>query len=111
MIDIGNEELVPMRQVPAKLPPRANGKHVHATTVYRWINHGVRGVKLKSLKVGGTTYTSTEALQRFTEGPRHPATSSSHAARLVTSTRSRELLAQCMRSWASEFERDDRKVE
>ena len=72
MIDIGNEELIPIREVPAKLPPRVNGKQVHVTTVYRWINHGVRGVKLESLKVGGTTYTSTEALQRFAEGLSHP---------------------------------------
>ena len=71
MIDIGNEELIPIRQVPARLPPRANGKHVHVTTVYRWINHGVRGFRLESLKVGGTTYTSTEALQRFAEGLSH----------------------------------------
>ena len=74
MIDIGKEELIPIRQVPAKLPRRANGKCVHVTAVYRWINHGVRGVKLESLKVGGTTYTSAEALQRFAEGLSHPAT-------------------------------------
>ena len=49
MIDIGNEELIPIRQVPARLPPRANGKQVHVTTVYRWINHGVRGFRLESL--------------------------------------------------------------
>ena len=74
MIDIGNEELTPIRQVPARLPPRANGKQVHVTTVSRWINHSVRGVKLESLKVGGTTYTSAEALQRFAEGLSHPTT-------------------------------------
>ena len=65
MINIGNEELIPIRQVPAILPPRATEKRAHVTTVYRWINHDLRGVKLDSLKVGGTTYTSTEALQRF----------------------------------------------
>jgi hypothetical protein len=64
MIDIGNEELIPIRQVPARLPPSANGKQVHVTTVYRWINHGVRGVKLESVKVGGTTHTSAEAPAR-----------------------------------------------
>ncbi len=72
MIDIGNEELIPIRILPARLPSRVNGKQVHVTTVYRWINYGVRGVKLESLKVGGTTYTSTEALQRFAEGLSHP---------------------------------------
>ena len=52
----------------------ANGKQVHVTTVYRWINHGVRGFRLESIKVGGTTYTSVEAMQRFAEGLGPPAT-------------------------------------
>ncbi len=47
MVDIGNEELTPIRQVPARLPRRVTGRQVHVTTVYRWINHGVRGVKLE----------------------------------------------------------------
>ncbi len=72
MIDMSEETLIPIGQVPQKLPPRPSGKSVHVTSVYRWINHGVRGVKLESLKVGGTTYTSTEALQRFAEGLSHP---------------------------------------
>ena len=34
-------------------------------TVWRWSSRGVRGVRLQTLKVGGRTYTSREALQRF----------------------------------------------
>ncbi len=33
MIDIGNEELIPIRRVPARRPPGANGKQVHVDTV------------------------------------------------------------------------------
>ena len=62
MIDMSEETLIPVGQVPLKLPPRPSGKSVHVTSVYRWINHGIHGVKLESLKVGGTTYTSIEAL-------------------------------------------------
>lgn len=40
---------------------------MHLAAVYRWVRHGVRGVMLESLRVGGTTYTSLEALQRFAE--------------------------------------------
>ena len=67
MIDITNEQLVPIRQVPQRLPPHSNGKTVHVSAVYRWIQRGVRGVQLEAIRIGGTTYTSAEALQRFAD--------------------------------------------
>ena len=33
IIDIGNEEFIPIRQVPARLPPGEDGKQVHVDTV------------------------------------------------------------------------------
>lgn len=33
--------------------------------IYRWVNDGIRGVVLESVRVGGCTYTSLEAIQRF----------------------------------------------
>ena len=65
MIDISAEHLIPIREVPHRLPPRPKGKCVHISAVYRWIQRGVRGVRLESIRVGGTSYTSVEALQRF----------------------------------------------
>jgi hypothetical protein len=67
MIDISTERLVPISDVPRKLPPRSSGKRVHISAVYRWIQRGVRGVHLEVLKIGGTAYTSVEALQRFAD--------------------------------------------
>ena len=67
MIDISAEDLIPIRDVPKLLPPRPNGKRVHISAVYRWILRGVRGVCLESIRVGGTSYTSVEALQRFAD--------------------------------------------
>jgi hypothetical protein len=67
MIDLTNEQLVPIRQVPARLPLRPNGKKLHISAVYRWINGGLKGVRLETTKVGGTTYTSLEALHRFAD--------------------------------------------
>lgn len=65
MISITNETLVPLREAPKHLPIRPNGKRLHISAVYRWIRSGMRGVILESLKIGGTTYTSQEAMQRF----------------------------------------------
>lgn len=65
MIDIGQETLIPLREVPKRLPRRSNGKTVHLAAIYRWVNDGIRGVVLESVRVGGCTYTSLEAIQRF----------------------------------------------
>jgi hypothetical protein len=56
---------------------------VSVTTVWRWATRGVRArngliVKLETIKLGGTTCTSDEALARFfqalTDGVVRPAT-------------------------------------
>ncbi len=65
MISIADEKLIPLREAPKHLPSRANGKRLHISVFYRWITRGIRGVLLESIRVGGTTYTSLEALQRF----------------------------------------------
>ena len=67
MIDVAEETLVPIRDVPKRLPPRPGGRRIHISAVYRWIQRGVRGVRLEAVRIGGTTYTSLEALQRFAE--------------------------------------------
>ena len=68
MIDHHREELVPLPKVPKLLPRRPNGKRLHISTVYRWAQRGVRdGIRLETLRIGGTTYTSRQALQRFAE--------------------------------------------
>lgn len=67
MIDIGQEELIAVRDVPRALPKRPNGRRLHVSAVYRWISRGVRGVVLESARIGGSTYTSREAMARFAE--------------------------------------------
>ncbi len=73
MIEIGNENLIPLREVPRRLPRRPNGRPLHISAVYRWVQRGVRGVRLEAIRIGGTTYTSVEALQRFAERQNTPA--------------------------------------
>jgi hypothetical protein len=67
MIEVTTESLIPLHDVPRRLPPRCNGKRIHISAVYRWIQRGVRGVRLESVKIGGTGYTTAEALQRFAD--------------------------------------------
>ena len=67
MIEIAKENLIPLSQAPRHLPPRPSGKRLHISAIYRWIGKGVGGVRLESIRLGGTTYTSLEAIQRFAE--------------------------------------------
>lgn len=39
----------------------------HVSTIWRWVNRGVRGVKLETIMVGGRRFTSREALERFNQ--------------------------------------------
>jgi hypothetical protein len=64
-IDLSEETLIPVGQIPKLLPPRPNGKRVHISACYRWITRGIRGVRLEVVRIGGSTYTSREAIARF----------------------------------------------
>ena len=68
MIDMRTETLVPLRAVPGlpMIPRRRRGAKLHVSTVFRWAQRGVRGVRLETLSIGaGQRCTSVEALQRF----------------------------------------------
>ncbi|MCA9312358.1 MAG: DUF1580 domain-containing protein [Phycisphaerales bacterium] len=65
MVSIADEQLIPLNDVPRRLPRRSNGRRIHIATIYRWAQRGCRGVRLETVQVGGTKYTSPEALQRF----------------------------------------------
>lgn len=74
MIDTTRENLLPLRCVPGRLPKRPNGKRIHISAVYRWTDSGIRGVVLESIRIGGITFTSLEAIQRFAERLTDPQT-------------------------------------
>ena len=74
MIDTTKENLLPLREVPGRLPKRPNGKRLHISGVYRWTERGIKGVILESIRIGGVTFTSLEAIQRFAERLSAPET-------------------------------------
>jgi len=63
-INLNNEQLIPIADVPSYLP-RRRGKRTHYQTVYRWAMKGTKRAQLATIKVGGIRYTSLEALNRF----------------------------------------------
>ena len=66
-IDISSETLITRSQAAARLPRNENGRKIHTSTIGRWMLKGVRGTVLEGVKVGGRTYTSVEALRRFSD--------------------------------------------
>jgi len=65
MIDPTTEKLLTPKQV-ARLFPGRSGKGVSVATVWRWMSgHGRRGTMLESIHVGGSRYSSREAVSRF----------------------------------------------
>lgn len=65
MIDLENETLVRIGSLPDELPKHRTGRKIHIATCYRWVTHGIRGICLESVMVGGGRCTSKEALSRF----------------------------------------------
>lgn len=67
MIDLKEEFVLSLVEAAKKLPRRRAGKKPHVATLYRWASHGLKGIRLETIQVGGTMCTSLEALQRFFE--------------------------------------------
>lgn len=91
MIDVGTETLIPIRDVPRRLPLRPTGRRLHISAVYRWIQRGVGGVRLEAIRIGGTTYTSIEALQRFADLQRTPASQIPDPVNPVSRSRQKQI--------------------
>lgn len=72
MIDLATETVVTLTDAPRHLPSRRRGRKPHSSTLWRWAKYGVKGadgavIKLETIRVGGSTCTSVEGLQRFCE--------------------------------------------
>lgn len=87
MIEIQNEEVISFADATLRLPRRRKGKRPHVATLYRWAQHGVRGIRLEVIQVGGTMCTSLEAIQRFFNRLTDPDTPTTQ----LTRTRKREI--------------------
>jgi hypothetical protein len=64
-IDILTETVLPFAAAARSIPRLRAEKPVNPATLWRWASHGLRGVKLETIRCGGTRCTSREALKRF----------------------------------------------
>src|SRR5688572_7823242 len=61
MIDIENETIVPLGEVPRRLPSSRPGKKLSVVTVHRWAAKGL----LETVRIGGGRFTTLEAIRRM----------------------------------------------
>jgi len=66
-----DEHLVSLSDAPDCLP-RRGGRRIHVSTLHRWAREGLRGRRLETVKIGAITFTSREALVRFSTPPEQP---------------------------------------
>jgi hypothetical protein len=64
-IDPLADDLMPLAQAARSLPKLRDGRPVAPSTLWRWSAHGLHGVRLAIIRVGGTTCTSRTALREF----------------------------------------------
>lgn len=70
MIDAARDDLTPLKLV-ARRFPQANGKPRSFKTIMRWILHGAKPghhagpIKLEAIRVGGSWFTTEDALREF----------------------------------------------
>ncbi len=64
MIDTATESLLTPDEARRQIPGR-KGKQLDLCTLYRWMQHGRKGVRLEYVCLSRKQYTSKEALARF----------------------------------------------
>jgi hypothetical protein len=98
-----SETTLSLAQAAARLPSFRLGKPVNASTVWRWINDGVKlpdgtTVRLEAVRLAGRWLTSAEALARFADAQ------TPHAKRTA------ELPPRIPQRHRSDFERAEREL-
>lgn len=71
-LDSRREQWLPLAALPKYLAQRGFGREVSRKTVLRWASHGCRGARLETLRIGGQTFTTLEAVQRWIDAQQHP---------------------------------------
>jgi hypothetical protein len=72
MLDLTREHRIPLSDAPKHPLLKREGRPIHRSVLERWRTHGIRGVILETVKIGGIRYTSAEAIERFIERQNTP---------------------------------------
>jgi hypothetical protein len=65
MIDTSIEQAIPLSLAAREIPNRRGDRGVNVATIWRWMQRGIRGIKLETILIGGQRMTTREAMRRF----------------------------------------------
>lgn len=65
IINFSAEDAFPLSHALKLLPKTRRGRSPHVSTIFRWAQRGLKGVRLETISIGGVRCTTREALQRF----------------------------------------------
>ena len=65
-IDPTNEQLITFKALAERLPRRRRNRPVSISSIFRWRQRGIKGIRLDAIRIGGAWHTSLEAFKRFT---------------------------------------------
>lgn len=83
-----------LAEVAKLLPGRTKGERVSVDTLWRWCQRGLRGLKLKSVLVGGTRCTTLPWLQEFIEARNQSAQTGAHEPPRVRTQNQRQTASE-----------------
>jgi hypothetical protein len=64
-LDPNCEKLRPLNEYTKRIPSTRPGKKLSRSTLWRWVLHGRRGVKLQTFVLGSGRYTSDAEVMKF----------------------------------------------
>ena len=65
MLTLRRGRFIPVGDIPSLFSRRPDGRRVEAADVYRWAKRGVGGVRLRTVRVAGMLFTTTDAVDEF----------------------------------------------
>jgi len=78
--------------------PSFHGRRIHVSTLHRWCQRGVRGVRLECRRLGGRIVTSVEAVDRFSARLAEMGTAAVEPADIAKTTGESESMEPVVRS-------------
>ncbi len=100
MIDTTLEHPVPLSVLAREVVNREGRRGVNVSTLWRWIQRGIHGVRLESTLVGGIRMSTRQALARFFAATTAAADGTTSPVR--TNRQRERSIAAAEKEWAAE---------
>jgi len=102
-VDPLSETLISLADAAKLIPARRAGKTTDLSTIYRWTNQGVRGIRLEFWQIGATRCTTRQALTRFFQALTAAVQGEDQSPRVAAARKARGAKAEAPREQGTIF--------